>query len=127
MRAEVALTSSLSGALTPTLSREERGLGPHPDPLPGGEGTVLRPLPEGEDGDALDADQANILLRWLHRNLGRPEVVPLPGDAGLAEVAGAVAALFACAQPFQEPDVEAEIVDRSEPLGSDVFDFEEVP
>jgi hypothetical protein len=76
---------------------------------------------------ALDADQTNILLRWLHHHLGRPEVLPLPAEAGADEIAGAVEALVACAQTLQEPDVEAEVVDGGEALGADVFDFEEVP
>jgi hypothetical protein len=76
--------------------------------------------------DALDADQTNILLRWLHRNLGQPEVVALPDGAGPETVAAAIEEQLTQAQPFEEADVEAEVMDAGEALGRDVLDFEEV-
>jgi hypothetical protein len=87
----------------------------------------LRDSPVAGTDNTLDSDQTNILLRWLHRHLGQPEVVALPVGARPAAVAAFVEGQLTRAQPFQEADVEAEIVDAGQALGSDVFDLEEVP
>ncbi|HEY7294675.1 MAG TPA: GIY-YIG nuclease family protein, partial [Dehalococcoidia bacterium] len=80
-----------------------------------------------ERDNALDADQTNILLRWLHRHLGQPQVLALPASVGPAAVAAFIEEQLARSQPFEEADVEAEIVDAGQALGGNVFHLEEVP
>ena len=81
------------------------------------------PVPE----ERLDADQQNLVLRWLHRRLGQPEIVPLGSDTPVADLAAALSELLAGTQRVEEPDVEAEVVDAGEAFGGEVFDLEEVP
>jgi hypothetical protein len=75
----------------------------------------------------LDADQQNLALRWLHRRLSQPDVVPVAADTPAGGLAATLGELLACAQRVEQPDVKAEVVDSGESLGGDVLDLEQVP
>ncbi|MGH2371826.1 MAG: hypothetical protein ACRDI2_26945, partial [Chloroflexota bacterium] len=46
---------------------------------------------DGPEAEApLDADQANIVLRWIYRHTGRPELIPITSETSVSDVGAAV-------------------------------------
>jgi len=55
----------------------------------------LRAVPPDDPlGTAVPDDEANLVLRWLYRHTGRPELVPVPDGAASRDLAARVLALY---------------------------------
>ncbi|HEX2034849.1 MAG TPA: exonuclease domain-containing protein [Chloroflexota bacterium] len=63
----------------------------------------LQALRAGPAETPLDADQSNILMRWIYRHSGQPQLIPLPPTITAPELAAVVERALALSRPLEPP------------------------